>query len=94
MIKFVWLNDYIGKNPVDERSAFSTAPIAKLVTGSLNLVAKLFFHSPWRPKQSKLGALQIATASLQRAFNFSLKNIAQFAHNSGFWAHNSPKNSA
>ena len=34
VIKFVWLSDYIGKNPVDEQLAFSTAPVAKLATCS------------------------------------------------------------
>ena len=41
VIKFVWLSDYIEKNPVDEQSVFSTA------NQSPN----------WRPKQSQLKAL-------------------------------------
>ena len=34
VIKFIWLSDYIGKKPVDEQSAFSTAPGTKLATCS------------------------------------------------------------
>ena len=45
-----------------DRSAlhyFTTEALAKLATFMTSLVAKIFFYSPWRPKQSQLGALSL-----------------------------------
>ena len=50
-----------------DRSAlhyFTTETLAKLATFVTSLVAKIFFYSPWRPKQSQLGALSVFTAAM------------------------------
>ena len=70
-----------GKNPVDEQSAFSTAPVTSRQIGNrlVKFSRQIIFSLAMATKTVAAWSTANSHRFIAKAVNFSLKNIVQFA---------------